>query len=153
MATQVCPITGLKNILLATDGSVYSEAAMRDAINLAKACSTRLYVLSVVEMNPEYEALAPKIVEKAEEDTRQLLEDVLNCVKKEGIECETVVHRGEDPAHFIVDDAKRLKIDMIIMGKHGKRKGLKKLLLGSVTAKVLGHAPCKVLVVPVNTTG
>ncbi len=146
--SQVCPITGLKNILLATDGSTYSEAALREAVNLSKACSTKLYVLSVVEVNPEYEALAPKLVEKADEETRTFLDEARKCIEKENISCEIIVHRGEDPAYFIVEEAGKLKADMIVMGKHGKKTGLKKLFMGSITAKVIGHAPCKVLVVP-----
>lgn len=146
--SQSCPITGLRNILLATDGSDYSEAAMREAVSLSKACSTKLYILTVIEMNPEYEALAPQIVEKAAEEAKSFLDDAKRCAEKENIACELLVHRGEDPAHFIVEEAKKIMADMIVMGKHGKRKGLTKLLMGSVTAKVLSHAPCKVLVVP-----
>jgi nucleotide-binding universal stress UspA family protein len=36
---------------------------------------------------------------------------------------------------------------MIVMGKHGKRRGLKRLLMGSTTEKVIGNSPCSVLVV------
>ncbi|MBI5741795.1 MAG: universal stress protein [Nitrospirae bacterium] len=143
---QACPIAGLKNILLAVDGSGFSEAAMKQAINISKSCSCKLYVISVVEVNPEYEALAPKIVEKAESDTRQLLEWTKECIVKEGIECETIAHQGEEPAQFIIEEAEKRKADMIVMGSHG-RKGLKKILMGSVTQKVLAHTPCSVLVV------
>ncbi len=56
---------GFEKLLLATDGSESAEAAVQEALNIAKVCSSRLYVISVVEVNPEYEALAPQIVEKA----------------------------------------------------------------------------------------
>jgi len=143
---QACPIAGLKNILLATDGSDFSEAAMKHAINISRACSCKLYVISVVEANPEYEALAPQIVEKAESDTRQLLERTRESIVKEGIECETIAHQGEGPAQFMLEEAEKKKVDIIVMGSHG-RKGLAKFLMGSVTQKVLAHAPCSVLVV------
>jgi len=145
---QTCPITGLRTILFATDGSTYSEAAMREAVSLSKTCNTKLYILTVSEVNPEYEALAPLLVEKADEDARSFLDDAQKCAEKENVSCETLIHRGEDPAHFIIEEAARIKADMIVMGKHGQRKGLTKLLMGSVTAKVLSHAHCKVLVVP-----
>ncbi|MBI5641633.1 MAG: universal stress protein [Nitrospirae bacterium] len=145
---DTCPITGLKNIIVATDGSIYSEKALHEAINLAKSCGTMLYVMSVVEVNPEYEALAPLVVEKADEEARMFLDAAGKCAEREKVSCTTIVHRGEDPAHFILEEAERLKADMIVMGKHGKKKGLKKLLMGSVTAKVITHAHCKVLVVP-----
>jgi len=138
---------GFEKILLATDGSESVEAAIQEAINIARVCSSRLFVLSVVEVNPEYEALAPNIVEKAETETKEHVDSVKNRAEKEGISCETIVHQGEEPYRFIVDEAKKTKVDMIVMGSHG-RTGLKRLMMGSVTARVIGHAPCKVLVVP-----
>ena len=138
---------GFEKILLATDGSESVEAAIQEAINIASVCSSRLFVLSVVEVNPEYEALAPNIVEKAETETKEHVDSVKNRAEKEGISCETIVHQGEEPYRFIVDEAKKTRVDMIVMGSHG-RTGLKRLMMGSVTARVIGHAPCKVLVVP-----
>jgi nucleotide-binding universal stress UspA family protein len=143
---QSCPIPGLKKILLATDGSKYSGAALKEAISISKACSSKLYVLSVVEMNPEYEALAPRLVEKAEGETRKLLESAKKKILKEGLECETLVHEGDEPAQLIVEEAVKKKVNMIVMGIHG-RTGLKKLMMGSVTQKVIAHTPCSVLVV------
>lgn len=142
-----CPITGLKNILLATDGSTYSEKALREAVNLAKTCGTKLYVVSVIEVNPEYATMAPNVVEKLEKDTGELISAVKTCVEKEGIDAEMITHEGEEAWRFIVDEAKTRNVDMIVMGTHG-RSGLTRLLMGSVTQKVIGHAPCKVLVVP-----
>ena len=144
--SPICPLGGLRKILLATDGSLHSEAALREAMNIAKACTTKLYIVSVIEVNPEYESLAPLLVEKAENETKKLLDAMKGCAEKEGIECETIVHEGDEPYEFIVDEAGRKQVDMIIMGRHG-RKGLKRLLMGSVTSKVIGHAPCSVLVV------
>jgi len=145
---ETCPITGLKTILVATDGSEYSEKAFYEAINLAKSCNTKLYVMSVVEVNEEYEALAPQIVEKADEEARMFLDAAQKCAEREKISCNTIVHRGEDPAHFIIEEAEKLKADMIVMGKHGRTKALRKLFVGSVTAKVVSHAHCKVMIVP-----
>ena len=145
---ESCPISGLKNILVATDGSLYSEKALHEAINLAKSCGTMLYVMSVVEVNPEYEAIAPELVERSDEEARMFLDAAGKCAEREKVSCITIVHRGEDPAKFIIEEAERIKADMIIMGKFGRKKGLKKLLMGSATAKVITHAHCKVLVVP-----
>ena len=146
-ASQVCPIGGLGKLLLATDGSKMSENAVREAINLAKTCGSKLYVISVIEVNPEFEALAPGLVEKVEKETRKHVDSVKTKASKEGIDCETIVHEGEEPYQNIVDEAAKKKIEMIIMGRHG-RKGLERLMMGSVTAKVIGHSTCKVLVIP-----
>jgi len=145
---DTCPITGLRTILVATDGSVHSEEALHEAINLSKSCASKLHIMSVVEVNEEYEALAPQIVEKADEEAKMFLDAARKCAERENVSCNIIVHRGEDPAHFIVEEAEKLKADMIVMGKHGKKKGLRKLFVGSVTAKVISHAHCKVLVVP-----
>jgi nucleotide-binding universal stress UspA family protein len=147
MAYQVCPTARLEKLLLSADGSKYSEGAVKEAINLAKTCSSKLFAISVIEINPEFEVLAPGLVEKTEKETRQYMESVKSKASKEGVDCEIIIHEGEEPYKYIVDGASKNKVEMIIMGRRG-RTGLKRLMMGSVTAKVIGHAPCKVLVVP-----
>lgn len=147
MNGQTCPTKKIENLLLSTDGSEFSEGAVREAINLAKTCSSRLFALSVVETNPEYETLAPQLVEKEIEKARAYLEAVRERAAKENVNCEIVIHQGEDSYRYIVDEAAKRHAEMIIMGRRG-RTGLKRLMMGSVTAKVIGHAPCNVLVVP-----
>ena len=73
-AAETCPITGLTKILLATDGSDHSEKALAEALGLAKTCGTTLVVVTAVEMNSEYAALAPKAVEKADVEASQILD-------------------------------------------------------------------------------
>jgi nucleotide-binding universal stress UspA family protein len=147
MTAITCPTSKLEKLLLSTDGSEFSEGAVREAIGLAKTCKSKLFAVSVVETNTEFEALAPDLVEKAEKETRALLESIKEKAKKEGVDCETIAHEGEEPYRFVVEEAAKRQAEMIIMGRRG-RTGLKRLMMGSVTAKVIGHAPCKVLVVP-----
>jgi nucleotide-binding universal stress UspA family protein len=144
---DICPTARVEKILLSTDGSEYSEGAIREAIKLAKKCSSRLSVISVIETNPEFETLAPQVVEKAERAAREHVEAVKARAKKEGVDCEIVIHEGEDSYKYIVDEAVKSKSTMIVMGRRG-RTGLKRLMMGSVTARVIGYAPCTVLVVP-----
>ncbi|MCL4456516.1 MAG: universal stress protein [Nitrospirae bacterium] len=144
--TTICPIKEHGKILVATDGSDFSKAAVCQAINLAKICSSKIYAISVVEVNQEFESLAPNVVEKMEKETKEHLDGVKAQISKEGIECETIVHQGEEPYEFIVSEAEKNNVDIIVMGSHG-RTGLKRLLMGSVTSRVIGHAPCSVLVV------
>jgi nucleotide-binding universal stress UspA family protein len=144
---DVCARLGFERLLLATDGSASAQSAIEEAIAIAKTCSSRLYVISVIEVNPEYDALAPRIVERAELETKEHLASIREKASKEGVSCEVISHQGEEPYRFIVDEAVSKKADMIIMGTHG-RTGLKRLMMGSVTSRVIGHAPCKVMVVP-----
>jgi len=149
MNGQICPVARMEKLLIATDGSIFSESAIREAINLARICSSKLIAVSVVKTSPEFEDLVPQVFEKAEKEMREHLESVKSRASKEGIDCEIVVHRGEEPFEDIVNDAEKNQVDMIIIGTHG-RTGLKRLMMGSVTAKVIGHAPCNVLVVPLH---
>ena len=144
---STCHIGKLEKLLLATDRSEYSEGAGREAINFAKTCSSRLSVLSVLETNPEYETNGSKFFEQEEKEALQNLESVKARAAKEGVNCDTVLLEGGGPAGSIVDFAAEKKVDMIVVGRRG-RKGLAKLLIGEVASKVIGHAPCKVLVVP-----
>lgn len=149
MAKNICPAPGFERLLIATDGSEFSRAAVSEAINIARTCSSKLFILSVVEVNPEYEAIAPSITEKAEIETRKYLESIKTKAVKEGIDCEVIIHQGEDPYEYIINEAKKKKVKMIIMGSHG-RTGLRRLMMGSTASRVIGHAPCAVLVVPVK---
>ena len=65
-SAKMCPITN-ERILLATDGSEYSQGAIREAIGFAKICSSKLYAMSVIEVVTDYEAFSPQKVEEAME--------------------------------------------------------------------------------------
>lgn len=144
---QCCPTTKIEKLLLSTDGSEFGEGAIREAIKLAKTCSSKLLVISVVETNPEYETIAPQLVEKAEKETRKHLEAVKERASKEGVDCEIIERQGEDPFKYIVEEAAKNQAGMIITGRRG-RKGIKRLMMGSETARIIGHAACNILVVP-----
>ncbi len=145
---QVCPVAKMEKLLLSTDGTIACEGAVREAINLSKTCGSKLLIISVAEI-PEFPEFieTPKMAEKLEADTRRHLESLKERVGKEGVSCEIIVHSGIEPYQHIVDEAAKNNVEMIIMGTRG-RTGLPRLMMGSVTAKVIGHAPCKVLVVP-----
>lgn len=143
-----CPVGKAEKLLLATDSSIYSEGAIREAISFAKKCSSKLYAMSVVEVITDYETFSPQKIEDAmEAGVKNHLESVKAKAKNEGVECETIMAHGGEPHEVIIDEAEEKNVDMIIVGRRGT-KGLKKLLVGEVAAKVIGNAPCKVLVVP-----
>jgi len=147
-SAQLCPISKFEKLLITTDRSEFSEGAVREAINLAKKCLSRLYIVSVMETNPEYETIGANVFQKEEEEAIKYLESVKTRASQEGVDyCETVLHYGTEPYRLIVNEAAEKKIDMIIIGRRG-RSGIMKVLMGKVAAKVIGHAPCKVLVVP-----
>jgi nucleotide-binding universal stress UspA family protein len=151
MNGQVCPIARMEKLLIATDGSEFSKSAVSGAINLAKRCSSKLFAISVVKTGHEFNDLVPQVIEGLEQEASEHLESVKNMAFQEGIDCAAIVRLSEDPYEEIVDLAKKNKVNVIIVGTHG-RTGVKRLMMGSVTAKVIGHAPCNVLVVPLNAS-
>jgi nucleotide-binding universal stress UspA family protein len=136
---------GWKSILFATDGSKFSEAATDKAIDFAKSYGSELDVITVVDVTEEFMARAPGALEDLVKKAKSMVEDVKKKADSKGIKAESIVREG-DAYKAIINIAKKQKVNAIIMGSHG-RTGLKRLLMGSVTERVIGHAPCPVLVV------
>jgi len=142
-----CPLTRGERILVAVDGSPFSDAAVDQAISLGGICNSQIFVISVIDLYPEQMEVAPALVDKMSEEARQFLDRAKERVDRADIPCETIVRMGGKPHEFIVEEAKEKGIDLIVMGTHG-RTGIKRILMGSVAQNVIGHAPCSVLVVP-----
>lgn len=138
------PSIGWERILIATDGSRYSQAAAMKALDFAQAYGSALTVVSVVDVPPEFYGEAPNAVEALINNARRYVEKVSELAEAAGIKVDTYVKEGE-VYETIVGLVPEHKIDMIMMGSHG-RTGLRRLLMGSVAEKVIGHAPCPVLV-------
>lgn len=136
---------GWKNILLATDGSKHSVFATEKAIDFAKSYGGRLTAVSVVDVPDELFAEAPTLVDELVSKAKGYVDIVKKKAESSGISTRTFVQEGES-YRAIIKLATEGNADMIVMGSHG-RTGLKRLLMGSVTEKVIGHAPCPVLVV------
>jgi nucleotide-binding universal stress UspA family protein len=136
---------GWKTIVLATDGSKYSTAAAERAIAFAKSYGGELKVLSVVDVPAEFYGEAPQAVEDLVRKAKGFVADVKKQAEAAGVKAETFV--GEAEAYQAINNlAQEQKANIIIMGSHG-RTGLRRLLMGSVTEKAIGYAPCPVLVV------
>ena len=148
-AKPVCPLTKCKRILVAMDRSKYSEKAFDQAINIAKICKSTLFVVSVIDLYSEVEEIVLAFEKKGKllKGTKDYLEGIKAIAIKENIPCETIVHIGGQPHEFIIQEAKEKNIDLIVMGTRG-RTGLEKLLIGSVAERVVGNAPCAVMVTP-----
>jgi nucleotide-binding universal stress UspA family protein len=122
-----------RNILVATDGSEHSNAAVTEAIGIAKRCGSTILAVSVLRDAHEREEATAHV------------NKVVALAHQEGIPVEplTPVGRSFD---VIVETAGGRGVDLIVMGTYGKT-GLKKFLMGSSTEKVIGNAGCAVLVV------
>jgi nucleotide-binding universal stress UspA family protein len=140
-----------KTLLLATDGSPFSDGALQEAIFFGQACAARLIVLHVVKVDVESLKSANAKVTRKQQEIAPYLEDVRKMARDSGVECETVVVGSSVPEHAIVEQARMREADVIIMGRHG-RAGRLYLLVGSMTAKVIGLGFPMVLMLPKDFT-
>jgi nucleotide-binding universal stress UspA family protein len=136
---------GVSKILCPIDGSRCADNALDQAVFLAKAFNGSLVVLSVIDYYAETTPL--RLEEKLEEQAKVMLDAAEAKAKKENVACKTILGKFGRPDEAIVKEAKERDIDLIVMGSRGK-SGLERLLVGSVTERVIGDAPCPVLVVP-----
>jgi nucleotide-binding universal stress UspA family protein len=104
----------------------------------------------MVLTNPEYESLAPELVEKASEDARLHLDTIVRKAAGRGVRATPVVRAGDNPHDEIISAAKEFDADMIVMGQQGRR-GLARMMVGDATARVISGASCSVLCVPVGS--
>ena len=147
--SQVAP----KKILFATDFSPASEAALPYAFSLAGHYGSKLYLAHVISLEhedfPPAEERATKL-EQAREFTEQQMERLLTATRQEPIPCQPLIGEG-GIWNVLSDMIHENSIDLVIVGTHGRR-GLKKLLLGSVAEEVFRMAPCPVLTVGPKTS-
>lgn len=141
------PFGEVDTILLATDGTDYSEGAIQESIFFGQACSAKLIVLHVIKTDSEMAISAHSDLSEKKNKVMPHLERIQSMANNEGIDCQIVVAGSFQPDETIVDEAVKHKADVIIMGLCGK-SGLKKFFIGSMTTKVIGHGFPKVLVVP-----
>jgi nucleotide-binding universal stress UspA family protein len=139
-------------ILLAIDSSKYSEAAVSLLVRQIRAEGTEVHVLHVVEsllLAPQFRQADIAAISAAEkallEAGKKLVAKVQDQLRSAGFEADANVEEG-DPRAIIVDHAEKWPADLIALGSHG-RKGLDRMLMGSVAEFVARHAHCSVLIV------
>jgi nucleotide-binding universal stress UspA family protein len=135
-------------LLLATEHSEFDAGSEAMAFALAQRCQLPLATVVPLVSNPEYEALAPQIAAKAELDASVKLTELRERAGAVGVAIGLRLRRGEEPYQEIVQEARQLGSDLIIIRRRGKRGFLANLLVGEMVSKVVAHAPCHVLVVP-----
>ncbi|HZV65035.1 MAG TPA: universal stress protein [Telluria sp.] len=141
-----------KHILLPTDGSAMSEQANRKCLKLARESGASVTAIYAI---PEYHSYvdAPGVVIDSPEqyqnaslaDTRRILGEVEALASEAGVPCDTRSVCSDHPHEVIIKAARALGCDLICMASHG-HQGVKGVLLGSVTQKVLAHGDTPVLV-------
>ena len=144
-----------KKILLPTDGSALSAQAANKGVTFAKEIGAEVVALHVAQpfaatvgfdgMAAAY-AITDEDYEKTiAEQAEKYLQAVVDRAETAGVKVAKVAATNFNVADGVVQAAEENGCDLIFIGSHG-RSGLSRLLLGSVTAKVLSLAKCGVLV-------
>jgi nucleotide-binding universal stress UspA family protein len=146
-----------RRILVPVDGSASSNLGLQHALSLAKDQRARVRLLNVVDemavlpMMYGYPADISTIIESMQEAGKKAIEDGNALAKKAHVEADTAIidARGRVVSDAILEQAKKFRADVIVMGTHGRR-GLNRLLLGSDAERVLRSAEVPVLLVKGN---
>lgn len=143
-----------KNILVAIDDSETSRCALKEAQHIAKCSNARLYIAHVADetlLNLHHHAMSnvanmAQAVDNLTGAGRQLVEDAVKAsvgIDAHGLILETGNRRVSET---IDEKARELSVDLIVVGRHGRR-GLATLLLGSVAEQLARIAAASVLLV------
>jgi nucleotide-binding universal stress UspA family protein len=134
-------------ILLPVDGSEPSTAATDHALDLAATYGATVHAIYVVDDDALRAARIDSdiIIERFESEGHTLVGEVVDAGDDHGVDVETAVVHGR-PEKAIVEYVDDHDVDLIVMGTHG-RGGVERLLLGSVTERVVRTSPVPVLTV------
>ena len=146
-----------KHILISTDGSKVAQKGVDQGVSLAKALGAKITIITVTERFPVYaegltvgyamsEPLMAEYAGGQKEAAKAILSAAKQSAEQVGLSPDTVHVENAQPAEAIIQAAKSRDCDLIVMASHGRR-GLGRLVLGSVTSEVLAHSPVPVLVV------
>jgi len=140
--------TGLfTKILVATDGSDKNRAAVDEGLRIGRACGVPAHVVYVADISALGSGSPDLMIGSTWEMVLREGEKALARIRDMAgdVALETVILEGK-PAAEIVRYAREKEIDLIVIGTQGKR-GIERILLGSVAESIIRTAPCKVLVV------
>ncbi|ACC74884.1 universal stress protein [Paraburkholderia phymatum] len=143
-----------KTILVAVDGSHTSKQAVQEAVKMASLTSGTVHAVYVVDTSPLFSDAGyfdPIVLTDALRDNgRVALEDAESVCKQSHVACVTELIETEqlndDVAHALQRCAGRIGADLVVLGTHGRR-GMQRIVLGSVAERFLRMSKCPVLLV------
>ena len=141
-----------KHILVPVDGSSTAGQAIDKALALAEAFKSTVTLVYVIDpyaftgMGNDFSYGQAEYLEAATREGHDAIASARQVFETQGIPVNSSVVEGSAIYQAILDTAESIDADLVVMGSHGRR-GLEKLVLGSVTAQVLSHAHLSVLVV------
>jgi nucleotide-binding universal stress UspA family protein len=139
----------LRKLLVCTDGSPASEGAVNVGVELGILTDAKICLLEVINTPLEYELIPviPQLLSALEEQARDRLRKYQEGAAATGVALEVAVRTSMSVPDGILEEAEDRNPDWIIVGRKGL-SGLERLLIGSVSSRVIGSSPRHVLVVP-----
>ncbi|MDA8156307.1 MAG: universal stress protein [Actinomycetota bacterium] len=138
----------MKRILVTHDGSKASDKALKKAVEIGAKFESSITVLSVIPdlyLTELSDADRQRLLQIMTEETQNSMEKIRASLTGKSVDAKIILRQG-DPAEKILETAKKMKVDLIVTGSHG-RHGAKKFLLGSISSRIVDYAPCPVLVI------
>jgi nucleotide-binding universal stress UspA family protein len=137
----------MKKILVAHDGSKASDKALLEAAAIAQKFGADLVIIAVVPnlCFSEIGVDCDTVTGLYRAEIQGSMKGVKALLHDKSITAETIILEGK-PADMIVDYSKSKNISLIVVGASGKQAS-ERVILGSVSSKVVANAPCSVLVV------
>ena len=140
------------HILIATDGSELANRAVGHGLDLARALGSKVTAITVTEpwtaaVSGEWAVAFPveEYEKAAAANAEKILAQVTQAAARIGVACDTRHVKDQFAAEGIVEEAKSLGCDLIVMASHGRR-GLAKVVLGSQATRVLTHSTVPLLI-------
>ena len=138
-----------ERILLAYNGSAHSNAALRQAADLARHTNAQLHLLGIVVTTGAVGfAQAAGAIDMSERERTRIqaaVETAANDLGNQGLNVVYTIREG-NPANEIVNQAFRIKADLAVLG-HTDKGIIARWFQGSVGAELLAHLPCSLLIV------
>jgi len=141
------PLNQAKTLLLATDGSRFSEGAVQAAIFFSRACQAKIFVLHVVPTTTESIGAANLAVRQGWEELAPHFDHIRAMAQASGAEMEIVALGSSNLEKTLVEQARLRQADIILMGRHGVA-GRWSRLVGKTTHRVIAEKFPRVMVVP-----
>lgn len=136
----------IDKVLFPTDFSDHAEAALPWALRLAEKHGAELHLLHALVLHAADEAQVEARYEELADEARAELRAMAEDGPVSTVRLVPAVRKGVAPAPLILEYASEEDVDLIVMGSHGRR-GLRRLLLGSVAEEIVRTASCAVLTV------
>jgi nucleotide-binding universal stress UspA family protein len=141
------------HIVVAWDGSDHARRAFEYGVEISKRFEARLQLISVARHAEHAETHDER--DDSRRQARHFYEvaasELIESSAKRGVRAELVIVEGGHPAEAIVDTARKLGADLIVVGRRGL-SGMTRFLIGSVSDRVARYAHCPVLLIDGFTT-